>query len=225
VLAPIEEAPVKLLRPEGVPTFVPRIEAEQPDTAGDSKRADPAQIVRSAPAPVALDARRATTRAPEPIPVEPVRTAVRKEPAPAAALPEADDSLDTAQGELVIAASQEVIATPPARRGQLVDLATVDVEPVPIRRDLPRYTRKARRQDREGLIVMKLLIIENGRIAHAELVEEIPGSDLGDAAIEATRTWQFTPARKDGVPVRVWKNVRVHFALSTRGKAIVRIEE
>ena len=47
------------------------------------------------------------------------------------------------------------------------------------------------------------------------LVEEIPGSDLGEAAIEAAGLWQFTPARMDGVPVRVWKNVRVRFAISS----------
>ena len=134
-----------------------------------------------------------------------------------------DSSVETLDN--VVAEPQRTIAVPPTRRGQLVDYSEIDVEPVPVRRDLPRYTRKARRQDRQGVVGMRVLVIENGRVADAELVEEIPGSDLGDAAIDATRTWQFTPARKDGVPVRVWKDVRVRFAISPSGKALVRVED
>ena len=37
--------------------------------------------------------------------------------------------------------------------------------------------------------------------------------DLNDAALRAARTWTYSPATKDGVPVKVWKQEKINFTL------------
>jgi len=117
------------------------------------------------------------------------------------------------------AADGESVATPsqpgprPNLAGQLVDLAEVDLAPQARQRDLPRYTRKARRLRQQGVVELSVRVDEHGEVADVELVEGIPESDLNQAAIDIARSWKFSPARKDGEAVQVWKNVALEFAI------------
>ncbi len=231
---PVESAPAEPADTEGAQGDDPSVATSPEKPLPDSKHVTPAEVAPSTPARVdAVPRRRPPSPAPKPAAVPSTAEGfidAAQEESPVETRGEQldrahDGPFVDAQPEPTVAEPQRTVAVSPTRRGQLVEYSEVDVEPVPVRRDLPRYTRQARRQDRQGVVEMRILVIENGRVAHAEMVEEIPGSDLGDAAIEATRTWQFTPARKDGVPVRVWKAVRVRFAISSSGKAIVRVEE
>jgi protein TonB len=89
----------------------------------------------------------------------------------------------------------------------------VDVPPVLTSRRLPAYTKRAVRKGQEGRVEMNLLIDEQGRVADLRLERTIPDSELNETAIYAVRHWRFEPARKDGVPVRVWKPVIFEFSL------------
>jgi len=102
--------------------------------------------------------------------------------------------------------------------GRLVELASVDVPPRPTRRDLPRYTKRARRLRQQGVVALELLVSETGQVVDARTLESIPDSDLDQAALAVARTWQFTPALKAGDPVRVWMPVEIEFSVSS-GKA------
>jgi protein TonB len=102
--------------------------------------------------------------------------------------------------------------------GRLVDLASVDVPPRPTRRDLPRYTKRARRLRQQGVVTLELLVSDTGQVVDARTLETIPDSDLDQAALAVARTWQFTPALKAGDPVRVWMPVEIEFSVSP-GKA------
>jgi protein TonB len=109
--------------------------------------------------------------------------------------------------------------------GAQVDLALVDVAPAPRARDLPRYTRRARRAGEQGTVHLSVLIDHHGEVETVRLADGIPGSELNQLAVDTARRWRFSPARKDGVPVRVWKEVRLEFSILAGGTTRVRIED
>lgn len=99
--------------------------------------------------------------------------------------------------------------------GKLVPLADVDTPPWAIKRELPRYTKRAKRKHQQGSVGLNLLIDEKGFVAQVELLETIPDSDLNEATLELARLWQFHPARKQGHPVRVWKSLTLDFTIDS----------
>jgi len=124
-----------------------------------------------------------------------------------------------------VARPAESVLPPPVRAGQLVDLAAVDVRPQPQRRDLPRYTSKARRTRQQGVVEVSLLIDEHGEVAAAELTRDDAGSDLAQAVLAAVRDWKFSPARKDRRPVKVRQEVAIEFTVLPDRSTSVRIRE
>jgi protein TonB len=109
--------------------------------------------------------------------------------------------------------------------GTLVGLEEVDVAPMPRQRDLPRYTRRARRLNQEGRVRLGVLIDHLGKVREVELLEDVPDSDLGMASVAAANGWAFSPARKDGVAVSVRQEIELRFSLLANGISSVRIEE
>jgi TonB family protein len=78
----------------------------------------------------------------------------------------------------------------------------------------PRYPESARRAGAQGVTVLKLRILENGRVGQV-LVEQSAGHpDLDREAAEAVKKWLFEPARMDKQPVAVWVLLPVKFELN-----------
>jgi TonB family protein len=102
-------------------------------------------------------------------------------------------------------------ASPKASAALTLIAEDADVAPVVVSRPLPTYTPKARALRHEGTVVFRLLIDESGKVVETQLVRGIAGSDLNDAALRAAKQWVYRPARKDGVPVKVWKVEEVTF--------------
>ena len=69
----------------------------------------------------------------------------------------------------------------------IVPADEVDVSPMARQRDLPRYTRRARRLQQEGIVNLRIHIDSNGEVSDVTLLSGIPDSDLNEAALEATR--------------------------------------
>jgi protein TonB len=109
--------------------------------------------------------------------------------------------------------------------GKLVDIAAVDAPPWPTQRNLPRYTKRARRLRQQGVVSLELLVSEHGRVLDTRTVRAIPDSDLDQAALAAARTWRFTPATKAGFPVRVWKPIEIEFSISPGKSTKIRIRD
>jgi TonB family protein len=198
--------------------------AVEPATATTvDTRSEPAERRTTSPKPSTLKER---PDPPVPAAENPVR-APRPEPEPAAVeQPPRDEDASLSTAPPVDPTPQESVpATPSVWTGKLVDYAEVDIPPRPVKRDLPSYTRRARRQQRAGTVEIAVMIIENGKVAHAKLAQGLSDSDLNQAAIDAARGWEYEPARKDGFAVRVWKTVRIHFSLAPNKKAIVKIED
>ena len=64
------------------------------------------------------------------------------------------------------------------------------------------YPKEAERYHFLGKVTVDFLVDETGRPQDLRVVESA-GEVLNSAVVEAVRGWQFTPARKNGVPVKV----------------------
>ena len=100
------------------------------------------------------------------------------------------------------------------RAGDIVPLGEADVLPRQIRTADPVYPSTAWNLRKEGSIMINVLISETGDVIQTAVI----GGDRGflgfdKAAENAVRKWKFSPAVKDGVPVRVWKPVTIGFKL------------
>jgi len=79
----------------------------------------------------------------------------------------------------------------------------VDVKPV--------YPAEARAADVSGIVILELLINEQGRVADAAILRSVPMLD--EAAESAVRQWEFTPTLLDSQPTEVIMTVTVNFRL------------
>lgn len=72
----------------------------------------------------------------------------------------------------------------------------------------PSYPKPALRKGIEGVVVVLLDILENGRVGGAKIVSG--PAEFHSAVLEAAKAWRFRPATRGGVPVRykLTKNVR-----------------
>jgi len=85
-------------------------------------------------------------------------------------------------------------------------------EPQRIRYVPPEYPELARRARLEGVVVLRIVIDEQGRVEDAEVLRPL-GLGLDEAAVEAVRQWRYTPTRYNGRPVELVLTVTVQFEL------------
>lgn len=77
------------------------------------------------------------------------------------------------------------------------------------------YPRLAQLRGWEGKVVLKVRVSASGKATDI-LVETSSGHELLDeAAIEAVRSWRFSPARRGDNPLETWVRVPVDFRLGT----------
>ena len=108
----------------------------------------------------------------------------------------------------------------------------VDKKPVMKEKARPEYPDEARRKGIEGIVLLVVTIDENGQVAEAVPLEEVPVMDengevietkpvdripeLEPAAIAAAQKCTFEPALKDGQPVKVKMVVPYRFRLNQK---------
>jgi periplasmic protein TonB len=92
-----------------------------------------------------------------------------------------------------------------------VQQSVVDERPVLLNRPQPMFTEEARRNKIQGVVRMKILVDEKGKVAEVVVTRGLPdGLDL--QAIRAAYQMRFKPAMKNGSPVSFWfSNVEVEF--------------
>lgn len=76
----------------------------------------------------------------------------------------------------------------------------------------PRYPEQARKEGVNGVVVMEVVIGEDGSVREVEVVQS-NANVLSEAAIEAVEQWTFEPATLEGVPVAVRYILTVKFRL------------
>ncbi|MGZ9125247.1 MAG: energy transducer TonB [Candidatus Binatia bacterium] len=77
----------------------------------------------------------------------------------------------------------------------------------------PRYPESARRSGVQGTTLLKLRVLENGRVGDVMIEQSAGHRDLDNAAAEAVKKWLFEPARIGKDAVAVWVLVPVKFEL------------
>ena len=183
------------------PTAVPAVERPTP-TAGTAPAVPtptPAARATATPAPTIAPTPESATPAPALQTPEPTSVPVPTEPPVATPAPRNTEATP---------------ARPSVQRGDLVAIGPGVISPVLVSIDKPQYPPIARRLKAQGEVVVSMLVDENGRVAEARLTRPYP-QDVGfnEAAMAAARTATFRPATKEGVPVKVWFQLKIPFKL------------
>jgi len=165
----------------------PQPEANQPE----AKAARPEPAKAEAPTPAA--APEPTPAAQEPAPVE---TKVAPEPAPQPPVQKPAPVARVQEGDLVQP------GTPGLVEPELVSL-----------RKLP-YPQLARMQRVEGIVFIRALVSETGKVLEAEILRGVSQNvGINEAARDMVLGARFKPATKDGVKVKAYKTIPIPFKL------------
>ncbi|HEV3458412.1 MAG TPA: energy transducer TonB, partial [Thermoanaerobaculia bacterium] len=76
------------------------------------------------------------------------------------------------------------------------------------------YPPLARKLGVEGVVVLSVLVDEQGHVEDVQPLERI-SQDVGinEAAVQVARGARFKPATMGGVPVKMWTRMRIPFKL------------
>jgi protein TonB len=77
----------------------------------------------------------------------------------------------------------------------------------------PPYPRKARRLGYEGIVMLKVLIDESGRVDDLMVLQSSGHPVLDRAAASAVRKWLFEPGTEGGIKKKMWVKIPVRFDL------------
>ena len=88
-------------------------------------------------------------------------------------------------------------------------------EAVPLYRvnPLPEYPRLARKRGYQGMVVLDVLVDQNGRVGDLRLFTSSGHSILDRRAMEAVKVWLFEPGMKGDKKLDMWVRVPVRFEL------------
>jgi protein TonB len=109
-------------------------------------------------------------------------------------------------------ASGAAAAAPAAKAGS--EDAGVSQGPSPLATNRPpEYPEDARRRRQMGTVIVRVVVLSDGLVSEAVIVQSSGFDSLDDAAIVAVRSWRFVPAVVDGRPVQCEATVPVEFIL------------
>jgi periplasmic protein TonB len=77
----------------------------------------------------------------------------------------------------------------------------------------PVYPDAARRDGREGQVLLRVLIDDQGKTKSVEINRSSGSDALDHAATEAIKRWRFHPARAGDKPVASWVSIPIEFQL------------
>ena len=77
----------------------------------------------------------------------------------------------------------------------------------------PRYPESARKAGAQGTTLLKLRVLENGKVGEVQIERSAGHADLDNAAMDAVKKWLFQPARMGTIPVAVWVLLPVKFEI------------
>jgi len=101
--------------------------------------------------------------------------------------------------------------------GEVTDVVmtdeAVDDQPRPLSQSAPEYPRRARAQGISGRVVVSFLITAEGRVEDVRVLSAEPPNWFEEVALTAVRSWEFEPARYQGNPVPVRREVPLDFDL------------
>lgn len=78
----------------------------------------------------------------------------------------------------------------------------------------PRYPVMARMRGQEGMVLVSAEVNSDGTVGAARVKLSSGHQSLDKSAVEAVSRWVFKPGMKMGVPVAMWVDVPIRFALN-----------
>ena len=96
-----------------------------------------------------------------------------------------------------------------------VKTSELDPPPVPLNEITPEYPDTA--GIREGFVVLRILINEQGKIDNLATVRSFPKGIFDNAARTAFGKATFSPGMRFGIPVKSQLTIEVHFTPDSRG--------
>ncbi len=102
-------------------------------------------------------------------------------------------------------------AKPAVVPGSVVPINELDSPLRLIKRVPPRIPPKALRLRVRGSVMASILIDEKGNVAQVRIIRATPKGFFEEEAYRTLLKWKFSPPRKKGVPVKVWKVVTIQF--------------
>lgn len=76
----------------------------------------------------------------------------------------------------------------------------------------PVYTEEARKARLQGVVILECVIDRTGRVVNSKVLKGLP-LGLDAAAVAAAEQWRYSPATRNGKPVRVYYPLTVEFNL------------
>jgi TonB family protein len=83
--------------------------------------------------------------------------------------------------------------------------------PTPIRRSAPIYPTDLQDYSISGPVVLRVIVDEKGKPKVVDIVTPM-GFGLDQAAINAVNRWEYEPAKRDGMPIKVYVRVLFNFS-------------
>ena len=133
---------------------------------------------------------------------------------------------DTAEAERLAKEAQEArareeaarkaaeAAVPKVKAGDFVEISQVSQPPRPTKVVKPEPTSLGRQRKISGTVLVRVLVNEKGQAEQVEVYRDTsPKVGYGEASARAVKQWEWTPAEKDGVPVKTWYVVPLPFVL------------
>lgn len=123
-------------------------------------------------------------------------------------------NLEVTEGTTIVATGARIVGAPIAAR-RVDDTMK---PPKAITRVEPIYPEEAKQNRVFGVVILELLIKEDGTVGDARVLKPLPYG-LDQAALDAVRQWRFEPATIDGKPVPVAFNITINFKLDSEPKS------
>lgn len=92
--------------------------------------------------------------------------------------------------------------------------ADFDEQPVPVKAVPPEYPAEMRRESVSGIVMLKLVIDENGDVLEKSVTKSTRAEFEGPA-LAAIGKWKFKPARKAGEAVRATITLPIKFTVES----------
>ncbi|HPL10208.1 MAG TPA: TonB family protein [Smithellaceae bacterium] len=77
----------------------------------------------------------------------------------------------------------------------------------------PGYPETARQRGYEGVVLVAVEILADGRVGKAVVRQSSGYAILDHTAVSAVRDWKFVPAKRSGVPYKTWAELPIKFVI------------
>ena len=112
----------------------------------------------------------------------------------------------------IVAKREDSSATSPVDEGEVFTPREVTQKATVVWKPEPEYTESARRNQRTGTVVLKVVFTASGHVVLSEVTLGLRDG-LTEKAIEAAKNIRFLPAEKDGRAVSVRMQIEYNFNL------------